>query len=163
GISTAQVYQRFDRELEAAQGGQASQAAQGGQAASAVGAGQATPTDQATPAAPATPPDQPAPAGNGLAGLLRGTPASTAQEVAQFMENNLEPAALALCPECRTIIEQLKAQDGVLKAMVSGSGSTVFALCESQAAALAAARWFAQPGQPGHWTCVTRTTPASET
>jgi 4-diphosphocytidyl-2-C-methyl-D-erythritol kinase len=49
--------------------------------------------------------------------------------------NNLEPAAIKLLPQLAVLKADLQAHPGVLKAMVSGSGSTVCAFCESQEAA----------------------------
>ena len=63
------------------------------------------------------------------------------QQVASFLFNNLAPAAKSLKPQVAEVEEWLKAQSGVLGAQVSGSGSSSFALCESQdtANAIAAA------------------------
>ena len=63
------------------------------------------------------------------------------QQVASLLFNNLAPAAKSLKPQVAEVEEWLKAQPGVLGAQVSGSGSSSFALCESQdtADAIAAA------------------------
>lgn len=63
------------------------------------------------------------------------------QQVASLLFNNLAPAAKSLKPQVAEVEEWLKAQFGVLGAQVSGSGSSSFALCESQdtANAIAAA------------------------
>ena len=63
------------------------------------------------------------------------------QQVAKLLFNNLAPAAKSLKPQVAEVEEWLKAQPGVLGAQVSGSGSSSFALCESQkdADAIAAA------------------------
>jgi len=63
------------------------------------------------------------------------------QQVAKLLFNNLAPAAKSLKPQVAEVEEWLKAQSGVLGAQVSGSGSSSFALCESQdtADAIAAA------------------------
>ena len=63
------------------------------------------------------------------------------QQVAGLLFNNLAPAAKSLKPQVAEVEEWLKAQSGVLGAQVSGSGSSSFALCESQdtANAIAAA------------------------
>ena len=63
------------------------------------------------------------------------------QQVAGLLFNNLAPAAKSLKPQVAEVEEWLKAQFGVLGAQVSGSGSSSFALCESQdtANAIAAA------------------------
>ena len=57
------------------------------------------------------------------------------QQVASLLFNNLAPAAKSLKPQVATVEKWLKAQPGVLGAQVSGSGSSSFALCESQDAA----------------------------
>lgn len=57
------------------------------------------------------------------------------QQVAKLLFNNLAPAAKSLKPQVAEVEEWLKAQSGVLGAQVSGSGSSSFALCESQEAA----------------------------
>lgn len=57
------------------------------------------------------------------------------QQVASFLFNNLAPAAKSLKPQVAEVEKWLKAQTGVLGAQVSGSGSSSFALCESQDAA----------------------------
>ena len=57
------------------------------------------------------------------------------QQVASLLFNNLAPAAKSLKPQVAEVEEWLKAQPGVLGAQVSGSGSSSFALCESQDAA----------------------------
>ena len=57
------------------------------------------------------------------------------QHVAKLLFNNLAPAAKSLKPQVAEVEEWLKAQPGVLGAQVSGSGSSSFALCESQKAA----------------------------
>ena len=57
------------------------------------------------------------------------------QQVANLLFNNLAPAAKSLKPQVAEVEEWLKAQPGVFGAQVSGSGSSSFALCESQDAA----------------------------
>ena len=57
------------------------------------------------------------------------------QQVASLLFNNLAPAAKSLKPQVAEVEEWLKTQPGVLGAQVSGSGSSSFALCESQDAA----------------------------
>ena len=61
------------------------------------------------------------------------------QQVACLLFNNLAPAAKSLKPQVAEVEDWLKAQSGVLGAQVSGSGSSSFALCESQDAANAIA------------------------
>ena len=59
----------------------------------------------------------------------------TIQQVAELLFNNLAPAAKALKPQVAEVEQWLKAQPGVLGAQVSGSGSSSFALCNSQGVA----------------------------
>ncbi len=61
------------------------------------------------------------------------------QQVASLLFNNLAPAAKSLKPQVAEVEKWLKTQPGVLGAQVSGSGSSSFALCESQDAANAIA------------------------
>lgn len=63
--------------------------------------------------------------------LVSGDP----QQVGAVMHNDLEPAALALRPSLQQLIHA--AEDaGAIRAMISGSGPTVAALCADQASAL---------------------------
>ena len=85
-------------------------------------------------------------AGQGAAGMEPAPDNAAAskqfiQQVASLLFNNLAPAAKSLKPQVAEVEEWLKAQFGVLGAQVSGSGSSSFALCESQdtANAIAAA------------------------
>ena len=85
-------------------------------------------------------------AGQGAAGMEPAPDNAAAskqfiQQVASLLFNNLAPAAKSLKPQVAEVEEWLKAQSGVLGAQVSGSGSSSFALCESQdtANAIAAA------------------------
>lgn len=55
------------------------------------------------------------------------------------LRNNLAPAAEALVPELAEVRAWLEAQPGVAAAMLSGSGSATFAVCESLDAAFAVA------------------------
>lgn len=85
-------------------------------------------------------------AGQDVAGMEPAPDNATAgeqliQQVASLLFNNLAPAAKSLKPQVAEVEEWLKVQPGVLGAQVSGSGSSSFALCESQDAtdAIAAA------------------------
>ena len=60
--------------------------------------------------------------------------------VAARLHNNLAPAAKALCPEAGIVERWLRGLPGVRAAQVTGSGTCSFAICESAAAADAAAR-----------------------
>lgn len=83
-------------------------------------------------------------AGQGAAGMEPApdnvdTSKQFIQQVASLLFNNLAPAAKSLKPQVAEVEEWLKVQLGVLGAQVSGSGSSSFALCESQDAANAIA------------------------
>lgn len=64
------------------------------------------------------------------------------------LRNNLAPAAEALVPELADVRAWLEGQPGVEAAMLSGSGSATFAVCESLDAAFAAAT---AAGKRGWW------------
>ena len=83
-------------------------------------------------------------AGQGAAGMEPAPDNAAAskqliQQVASLLFNNLAPAAKSLKPQVAEVEKWLKAQSSVLGAQVSGSGSSSFALCESQDAANAIA------------------------
>lgn len=80
--------------------------------------------------------------------------ASDVRMVADALFNNLAPAACALEAEEQVVVDMLRACDGVLAAQVTGSGSCVFGICESDEAAAAAA---GQAAAHGWWSCATRT------
>ena len=76
-------------------------------------------------------------AGQGAAGMEPAPDNAAAskqfiQQVAGLLFNNLAPAAKSLKPQVAEVEKWLKTQPGVLGAQVSGSGSSSFALCESQ-------------------------------
>ena len=81
--------------------------------------------------------------------------AGDASAVARLLYNNLEPAANALAPATAEVRSWLEAQPGVRAAQLTGSGSCVFALCESHEAA----RRIAQDAQVSQnwWSCATKT------
>lgn len=54
--------------------------------------------------------------------------------------NDLEPAAIALCPEINRALQAIRAEPGCLLARMSGSGPTCFGLFADDASAEAAAR-----------------------
>jgi 4-diphosphocytidyl-2-C-methyl-D-erythritol kinase len=70
----------------------------------------------------------------------------TPTEVAKYLHNDLESAAVALLPELQTTLE-LGMRLGALRTMVSGSGPTVAMLCEHQDAAVKLASDLRQRGQ----------------
>ena len=81
--------------------------------------------------------------------------ASDAQAVARALYNNLEPAANKLAPETLVVRRWLQGQPGVVAVQLTGSGSCVFALCESDAVAEQIAR-DAQETR-NWWSCATTT------
>lgn len=80
--------------------------------------------------------------------------ASDVRLVAQALYNNLAPAARALEAEEQVVVDTLRACEGVLAAQVTGSGSCVFGICESDEAAERAA---AMAAAHGWWSHATRT------
>lgn len=62
------------------------------------------------------------------------------------LRNDLQVAAIGLCPAIADVLAALEALPGVLLARMSGSGATCFALLADAAAAAAAARSVARPG-----------------
>jgi 4-diphosphocytidyl-2-C-methyl-D-erythritol kinase len=91
---------------------------------------------------------QPLPSAERLVNLLQdaGTPR---QVLAQAFANNLYPAARSLMPELEALRAQLSAQPGIHAALLTGSGATVFGVCESAQVAARVAQHFS--GQ-GYWT-----------
>lgn len=71
------------------------------------------------------------------------TPESFAGLLASY-RNDLEPAAIALCPEINRALTLMRAQPGCLIARMSGSGPTCFALFANDQDAAAAARVIAE-------------------
>jgi 4-diphosphocytidyl-2-C-methyl-D-erythritol kinase len=63
--------------------------------------------------------------------------------------NDLQDAAIALCPEIADVLNALGSSEGCLLARMSGSGATCFGLFETPAAAEAAAAALVTPG----WWC----------
>jgi len=64
----------------------------------------------------------------------------------RHLSNNLEPAALGLCPQIGELKELLACQPGVGAVQLSGSGSVVFGICDDMESAAAAASAFAAKG-----------------
>ena len=80
-------------------------------------------------------------------GLVAALVAGDAMEVANYMHNDLEIAALALRPELATTIEAGK-KAGALKSMVSGSGPTIAHLAKNRIHAEQIANRLAGAGLP---------------
>lgn len=67
--------------------------------------------------------------------LRRAVAAEDAQAIGQTLHNRLQPAAEKLCPEVPRVLAELAAL-GPLGQAMSGSGTTVFALCRDRRDAL---------------------------
>jgi len=91
-----------------------------------------------------------------LLGAVNEVVAPTPAQVAALLTNNLSLAAESLVPEITGILHKLNNQPGVHKAMLTGSGSTVFAITESRQAAEDAANHFKALG---FWTHACKTLP----
>jgi 4-diphosphocytidyl-2-C-methyl-D-erythritol kinase len=70
--------------------------------------------------------------------------------------NNMTKASVSLVPEVGEALEWMKAQQGVLGALMSGSGSSVFAVCSDAAAAR---RIAVNAGERGMWSAATTARP----
>jgi 4-diphosphocytidyl-2-C-methyl-D-erythritol kinase len=72
--------------------------------------------------------------------------------IAGALHNDMADAAAALVPEVRSALRFLEESRGVLRGLVAGSGSSVFGLCEDEAAA----RECADAAEArGWWACAT--------
>lgn len=80
--------------------------------------------------------------------------AGDVRAVAAALSNNLEAPACRLEPEERVVVDWLRAQDAVMAAQVTGSGSCTFGICESREAA---ERVCEAALQQGWWSCATET------
>jgi 4-diphosphocytidyl-2-C-methyl-D-erythritol kinase len=96
--------------------------------------------------APTTPP-----AADAMRAALR---VGDVREVAGCLYNNLGPVAEALVPDDARIVRWLEGQRGVLGAQVSGSGSCVFALCNT---ARRASELALLAREHGWWSAATQT------
>ena len=72
------------------------------------------------------------------------------------LRNNMTPASLSLVPEVGEALAWMGRQEGVLGALVSGSGSSVFGVCTD---ANAAARIARTAGERGMWAVATASRP----
>lgn len=70
---------------------------------------------------------------------------SQVSEVADILENDLEAVAASICPEIKTIKEQLRG-GGALGSLMSGSGSAVFGIFEDETSARKASEEVGRPG-----------------
>ena len=90
--------------------------------------------------------------------LLAALRAGDRAAVAANLHNNLDPVACKLLPADGEVKSWLLAQPGAVSGQVSGSGSTVFAICQSDAAA---AQIAASAKARGWWPQVAHTTSPS--
>jgi 4-diphosphocytidyl-2-C-methyl-D-erythritol kinase len=88
----------------------------------------------------------------GVADALRVGPDVVA--LGASLSNNMTTASVSLVPEVGEALEWMKAQDGVLGALVAGSGSSVFAVCGDAACAQ---RIAADAAARGLWSAATAT------
>jgi 4-diphosphocytidyl-2-C-methyl-D-erythritol kinase len=103
---------------------------------------------------------QPLPSAERLVRLLE-TPGVSPDVLAEGMANNLCPAACSILPELEALIVELASQKGVYRALLTGSGSTIFGVCEDSQAARRVAEYFRQRE---YWAkdCATVTTSQSQ-
>lgn len=83
--------------------------------------------------------------------------ARDAARVARELHNDMTGAAIALVPEIAEVFTLCHAVPGVLGCALAGSGSAVFAVCESSGVA---AQIAARAEEDGFWSCATRSTDA---
>ena len=92
-------------------------------------------------------------ADDGTQGLLDALRSGSVERVGHCLRNDLQPAALTLCPEIGDVLA-LMLQSGAVAAQVSGSGSACFALCRDRDGAESIA---AAAGRRGWWSVAART------
>jgi 4-diphosphocytidyl-2-C-methyl-D-erythritol kinase len=83
-------------------------------------------------------------------GAVSGTSVETALAALARGSNDLETAAVALCPAVADALAALRATPGCLLSRMSGSGATCFGLYANEPAAAAAAQTIAR-GHPAWW------------
>jgi 4-diphosphocytidyl-2-C-methyl-D-erythritol kinase len=88
---------------------------------------------------------QPAPSAESLVRLLE-TPSARPKDITGALANNLYPAACALMPALKGLVAAIEEQPGVRAALLAGSGSAVFGICENANAAEQAADTFRKQG-----------------
>jgi 4-diphosphocytidyl-2-C-methyl-D-erythritol kinase len=74
----------------------------------------------------------------------------------EALANNMTAASLAVASEVGDALEWMRLQGGVLGALVAGSGSAVFSVCDSPEVAL---RIAADAAERGMWSAATKTRP----
>jgi 4-diphosphocytidyl-2-C-methyl-D-erythritol kinase len=77
---------------------------------------------------------------------LLETPGTQPKDIAGALANNLYPAACALMPPLGDLVAAIEEQPGVYAALLAGSGSTVFGICENARAAERVADTFKKQG-----------------
>jgi 4-diphosphocytidyl-2-C-methyl-D-erythritol kinase len=75
------------------------------------------------------------------AGMLAAAAAGDVEVIGRHLHNRLQPAAVAIAPEISEIVDRVEAQQPA-GTLMSGSGSTVFAVCRSRDEALRIAKEF---------------------
>jgi 4-diphosphocytidyl-2-C-methyl-D-erythritol kinase len=93
----------------------------------------------------------PSPSADAIVAAVR---AGDRRSIADAMHNDMADAAASLVPEVRSALRFLEASPGVLRALVAGSGSSVFAVCQDGVSAKECAR---AAESRGWWSCATRT------
>jgi 4-diphosphocytidyl-2-C-methyl-D-erythritol kinase len=88
---------------------------------------------------------QPVPSAESLVRLLE-MPNAQPKDIAGALGNNLYPAALTLMPPLEGLVAAIEEQPGVYAALLAGSGSAVFGICEDARAAERAADTFERQG-----------------
>jgi len=78
--------------------------------------------------------------------VFKGDIALSSTALAPLCTNNLESAAIELLPEIGALKDEAASLTGVLGVTMCGSGSALFALCESPKAAQSCMQHFAQQG-----------------
>lgn len=97
---------------------------------------------------------RPAPQDDVTPRMLDALATGSVEDVARCLRNDLQSAAIALCPEIDNVLS-LMMESGAVAAQVSGSGSACFALCRSRERAGAVA---SAAARRGWWAAVARTT-----
>ena len=92
-----------------------------------------------------------------LVDALKG--GAAAPDLSAAMTNNLEAASIKMLNTIAIIKEEMNRCEGVIHAMMAGSGSAVFGICDHASRAQQVSAHFAEKG---YWTCATTTSTASE-
>jgi 4-diphosphocytidyl-2-C-methyl-D-erythritol kinase len=98
----------------------------------------------------------PQPVGD-VRGVTDALRAGDVRAVAASLSNNMTAASVLLAPEVGEVLLWMREQPGVLGALVAGSGSAIFALCEDGPAA---ERIASDAASRGLWSAATKTRPS---